>query len=192
MTRRGKWENWKKTQELFYKKTSTNYHKWDMFESSEEEIETEPIVPKNDPAFQAMERDFEERAQRRSKAKKIANELKEKGNECMKRGLYKTANKHYSDALDQTKDLLPVYTNRALARLKLEMWIDAVDDCTRILEYCEVFDNGFTKQADLCYKAFIRRAQAHRGLRDFDEAIKDCDNAAILMPKETDPAKLKR
>jgi hypothetical protein len=33
-----------------------------MFESSEEEIETEPIVPKNDPAFQAMERDFEERA----------------------------------------------------------------------------------------------------------------------------------
>jgi hypothetical protein len=47
-----------------------------------------------------MERDFEERAQRRSKAKKIANELKDKGNECMKRGLYRTANKHYSDALD--------------------------------------------------------------------------------------------
>jgi len=62
----------------------------------------------------------------------------------MKRGLYRTANKHYSDALDETKDLLPVYTNRALARLKLEMWIEAVDDCTRILEYCEVFDHGFT------------------------------------------------
>lgn len=27
---------------------------------------------------------------------------------------------------------------------------------------------------------------------DFDEAIKDCDNAAALMPKETDPAKLKK
>ena len=67
MTRRAKWENWKKTQGLTYKKTSTNYNKWDMFESSEEEIETEPIVPKNDPAFQAMERDFEERAQRRNK-----------------------------------------------------------------------------------------------------------------------------
>jgi hypothetical protein len=51
MTRRGKWENWKKTQELFYKKTSTNYHKWDMFESSEEEIDTDPIVPKDDPQF---------------------------------------------------------------------------------------------------------------------------------------------
>ena len=34
--RRAKWDNWKKTQELFYKKTSTNYNKWDVFESSEE------------------------------------------------------------------------------------------------------------------------------------------------------------
>lgn len=51
-TRRGKWENWKKTQELFYRKTSTNYHKWDMFESSEEsDTNQEPIVPKDDPNF---------------------------------------------------------------------------------------------------------------------------------------------
>jgi tetratricopeptide (TPR) repeat protein len=34
---------------MFYKKTSTNYNKWDMFESSEEEEETDPIVPKDDP-----------------------------------------------------------------------------------------------------------------------------------------------
>lgn len=31
--RRAKWENWKKTQAMFYCKTSTNYNKWDMFES---------------------------------------------------------------------------------------------------------------------------------------------------------------
>lgn len=52
-TRRAKWENWKKTQEMFYKKCSTNYNKWDMFESSEEEEDpnAEPIVPKDDPNF---------------------------------------------------------------------------------------------------------------------------------------------
>merc|ERR1711871_1312836 len=49
-TRRAKWENWRKTQEMFYKKTSTNYNKWDVFESSkEEDPEAEPIVPKDDP-----------------------------------------------------------------------------------------------------------------------------------------------
>lgn len=75
-TRRGKWENWKKTQELFYRKTSTNYSKWDMFESSEEEVDpnADPILPKDDPNFKAMEMDFEERAGRRRKAKKFAEE----------------------------------------------------------------------------------------------------------------------
>ena len=49
LERRAKWENWKKTQEMFYRKTSTNYAKWDVFESdSEDEIpeeEKDPIVP---------------------------------------------------------------------------------------------------------------------------------------------------
>jgi hypothetical protein len=35
--RRQRWENWLKTQAMLHKKTSTNYKKWDYFESSEEE-----------------------------------------------------------------------------------------------------------------------------------------------------------
>ena len=52
----------------------------------------------------------------------MAKQWKEKGNEALKRGLYKTANKHYTEALENQKDLLAAYTNRALVRLKLEMW----------------------------------------------------------------------
>ena len=48
--RRAKWENWKKTQALFYCKTSTNYNKWDMFESeTDSDKEEEPILPRHDP-----------------------------------------------------------------------------------------------------------------------------------------------
>ena len=36
----------------------------------------------------------------------------------------------------------------------------------------------------------MRRAQAHRGLKDFDEAINDCKEALKVLPKETDPVKL--
>ena len=56
-TRRAKWENWKKTQAMFYCKTSTNYSKWDMFESDtdSDKEEKEPIVPEHDPQFKAME-----------------------------------------------------------------------------------------------------------------------------------------
>ena len=119
--RKAKWENWKKTQAMSYMKTSTNYKKWEHFESSEDSNdEAEPILPRDDPNFRAMEADMKERKKKRERDRKEAEELKVKGNEALKKGLYKTANKYYSDALELKKDLLPLYTNRALARLKLE------------------------------------------------------------------------
>ena len=156
--RRAKWENWKKTQAMFYRKTSTNYKKWETFESSEESNgDEEPILPKDDPTFKAMEADMKDRLKRRERDRKEAEELKVKGNEALKKGLYKTANKFYSDALELKKDLMPLYTNRALARLKLEDFTGVIDDCTRLLEFNEVFNDGFTKERDLCFKAFMRR-----------------------------------
>jgi len=67
-----------------------------------------------------MEQDFKDRAQRRRKDKTIADGLRLKGNEAMKRGLYKSAKHHYTEALESRKDLLAVYTNRALVAIKLE------------------------------------------------------------------------
>ena len=103
-----------------------------------------------------------ERRKRRARDKKEAEELKERGNEALKKGCYKTAQKYYSDALDLKKDLLPLYTNRALSRLKLSDYPGCIDDCTRVLEYCEVFLSGWDKERDLCYKALMRRCQALR------------------------------
>lgn len=192
MTRRAKWENWRKTQEMFYKKTSTNYTKWDMFESDEEsEPETEAIVPKDDPQFQAMEADITQRGKVRREAKLKAKGMKELGNAALKKCLYKTARKHYTEAIETQRDLLPGYTNRALCYIKLEQWQECIDDCTRVLEYCEVFDDGYDKQPDLAYKGAIRRAQAHRGRLDFEEALNDLKLAESILPKETDPAKLR-
>ena len=138
-----------------------------------------------------MEADFNKRAKDRKKAKAIALEFKNKGNEAMKRGLYKTANKHYGEALESQRDNLACYNNRALVRLKLEMWQEAIDDSTRVIEYCEVFDEGFHKQPDACYKAFMRRAQAHRGRRDFEEAYLDIAEAEKICKDEKDPARLR-
>lgn len=76
-----------------------------------------------------------ERKKKRIRDTKEANKLKEQGNARLKKGLYRTAEKDYTDALDLKKDLLPLYTNRALARNKLEKWAGAIDDCTRVLEY---------------------------------------------------------
>jgi hypothetical protein len=67
-----------------------------------------------------MEQDFKDRAHRRRNDKTVADGLRLKGNEAMKRGLYKSAKHHYTEALESRKDLLAVYTNRALCAIKVE------------------------------------------------------------------------
>ena len=131
-----------------------------------------------------------DRKKRRDRDRKEAEELKVKGNDAIKRGLYKTANKYYSDALDLKKDLLPLYTNRALARLKLEDFQGVIDDCTRFLEYNEVFNDGFLKERDLCFKGLMRRGQAFRGIKDYELALKDFEEAKKLIPEDKDVEKL--
>ena len=110
-----------------------------------------------------MEQDIKERGFRRRRDKKSATILKNRGNDMMKRGLYKTANQCYSEGLELCRDFFVMYTNRALARIKICMYPEAIDDCTRVLEYQEAFSDGYTKLPDLCYKALTRRAQALRG-----------------------------
>ena len=111
--RKDKWDKWVKTQAMFYKKTSTNYKKWENFEpdSDSGKEEPEPILPKDDPGFKAMEYDMNERRKQRLRDTKEANELKEEGNKLLKLGLYKSAIKKYSDALNLRKDILPLYSN---------------------------------------------------------------------------------
>lgn len=186
MTRKAKWENWKKTQAMFYNKLSTNYNKWDMFESESDsdKEEQEPVVPENDPQFKAMEQDFIERKKKRDLDKKRANELKDKGNDAFKKGLYKSAKHHYSEALEHKKDYLALYTNRAIVCIKLEDMQQAIDDCTRVLEFCEIFENGFDKNSELCYKAFLRRGQALKHQKDFELALKDFDEAEKIEPEK--------
>lgn len=52
---------------MLWKKSSTNYSKWDYYttEESEEEEKGDPIVPEDDPQFKAMEMDINERAKKR-------------------------------------------------------------------------------------------------------------------------------
>jgi tetratricopeptide (TPR) repeat protein len=133
-----------------------------------------------------MEADLMDRKKKRLRDKKEADELKEKGNAVLKKGLYKTAIKYYSDALELRRDLLPLYTNRALARLKIEDYTGVIDDATRVLEYNEVFHDGYEKEKDLCYKALMRRALALRGQKDFTLALKDLESAGKLVPGDKD------
>ena len=64
----------------------------------------------------------------------MAEQLKERGNTHFKRGEYEEAIKLYSQAIQQNSGNPVLYTNRANARLKLEQWQNAIDDCLRSID----------------------------------------------------------
>lgn len=143
---------------MVWKKTSTNYSKWDFFTSSSESEEEkgDPVVPKDDPNFKALEADMDQRAKKRKEDRKKAEELKERGNKRFLEGDYEKAVLWYSEALDICKDYKALWINRALAWIKMRYFKKAISDCTKVLEFCECFEDGYMKSKDSCFKVNAR------------------------------------
>ncbi|KAL4444520.1 hypothetical protein ABPG74_016813 [Tetrahymena malaccensis] len=203
--RKKKWELWKKTQSMLWKKTSTNYSKWDYYtsESDSEPENSEPVVPKDDPNFKALEMDIEQRKKKRANDRIIAEGFKQKvikqiyftrlifqliqikkGNEAMAKEDYKQAVEMYTQGLDNMKDIKALWTNRALAYIKLKKYSKAIEDCTRILDYCECFEEGYTKSRDSAFKAFLRRSYARKEKKDYKQSLEDILEALKLYPND--------
>ena len=182
---RMRWENWKKTEAMLYKKNSTNYKKWEFFEESDEgEPETEFIPPENDPNFAALEKDIKERGERRKRDLATATELKEKGNEFYTQGKYRNAIVKYEEAMEIKKDLMVLYTNCAAAKLRIDDFEGAIKDCSRVVEYFDVFDKELEANKETVFKALYRRGDAYRGQKKFCEAILDYEKALELKQEK--------
>ncbi|XP_077432424.1 sperm-associated antigen 1 [Vanacampus margaritifer] len=83
-------------------------------------------------------------------------DLKQDGNEFVKKGQYQDAVAKYSECLKIKPEECAIYTNRALCYLKLERFGEAKQDCDAAL-----------KLEPSNKKAFYRRALANKGLKDY-------------------------
>jgi tetratricopeptide (TPR) repeat protein len=63
-----------------------------------------------------------------------AEQLKAQGNACFKNGDYEGAEAYYSQAIQKNSSNPLLFTNRAMARNKLEKWEGVIDDCIRSIE----------------------------------------------------------
>ena len=187
--RKKKWELWKKTQAVFWKKTATNYEKWENFTDSEDEFElaeknAPPVLPDDDPNFRAMKSDLEKRSFERRKAAKEAHELKLKANELMKKKFFDRAVQVYSEAIELYRNNKYLWTNRALAYIKKGEYENAISDCTKMLDYAEILENGYEQSKDANFKFFARRSMAYSALKQYEKALLDIENAIKLYPDD--------
>merc|ERR1719421_1974394 len=132
----------------------------------------------------AMEADIKERNKKRRDKALTAERFREKGNLCMKEHDYVGAIENYEEGLEYWKDNKALWNNKALAELKVYRYADAVASASRTLEIAEIFEDGFTKSKDACFKAFLRRATGLRGLQKWSEALADLKDALELEPKD--------
>lgn len=164
------YENWVKTEAMLKTKAFSNYKKWEMYVSSDEEI-NDPILPRNDPNFMALEKDLNESANQREISRKKAEKLKNEANECVKSQKYRKAIRLYTEAIEECKSIMSLYTNRALSYLKINEFNNCIKDCDKVIEYMDIFEDQLEKNKDIYAKALIRKALAMSKMKNFQEAI---------------------
>ncbi|XP_012940902.1 tetratricopeptide repeat protein 12 [Aplysia californica] len=116
--------------------------------------------PMDQTAFMAaMETDAKERAADKKKRQKIADGFKEQGNVEFRQGNFEKALEFYDKAMEQIRDNLAIYTNRAQARIKLEMFTEALTDCHWAL-----------RLTPGCMKAYVQQGHAYLGMNEYEKA----------------------
>merc|ERR1711959_751231 len=151
---------------------------WEYWEpDTDSEDEGDPIVPKDDPQFMAMEADMKQRNHKRAERAKTAERCNQRGNDAMAEGDHLGAIDHYEEGLEFDRGKKQLWTNKALAEIKCYRYRDAVASCSKVLEYIEIFEEGFKRSPDLAFKALTRRATALRGLQKWSEALEDLKEA---------------
>ncbi|XP_072140011.1 tetratricopeptide repeat protein 12 isoform X1 [Mobula birostris] len=118
-----------------------------------------------------LERDAEERGERRKESEKLANALKEKGNAAFKNEDYVTAVQYYTEGLEKLRDFQVLYTNRAQAYNKLGKYEEAITDCKWAL-----------KCNENCVKAYVHMAKANVGLKKYEKARKYYQKIITIDP----------
>lgn len=64
----------------------------------------------------------------------VAEQLKDRGNQHFKNGDYVNAEALYTQAIQRNPNNPLLFTNRANARMKLEAYLEVIDDCIKSIE----------------------------------------------------------
>ena len=195
--RKMKYQNWIKAHgEIHILDSSrhgpTNYTKWDMYESDSSDEEKQPILPRHDPNFIALEKSMNLDLKKKEESQRKSLKLKEEGNKAFKEKKYKKAVNFYSEAIEETRGNMILYTNRANAYIKLEEFNKAIEDCSKVIDYYELFEEELDKNVDTYTKALVRKATALLQNRDYQEAKDTIDKAVDYNEKNEEILKLQK
>ncbi|XP_039883070.1 tetratricopeptide repeat protein 1 [Simochromis diagramma] len=139
----------------------------DSLHDSDTELKEEvsPAVEFDDDYLREVEKELTEEEKESRRQQSIS--LKEAGNAHFKRGDWAEAGRNYTDALSVcpvcfSRERAVLFSNRAAARLHLDLKEQAISDCSRAI----ALDPDYLR-------ALLRRAELYEQTEKLDEALED-------------------
>lgn len=108
---------------------------------------------------------------------KIADEEREKGNECFKQQKYPEAVKHYTEALRRNPKDPKAYSNRAACYTKLAALPEGLKDAEKCIELDPTFSKGYTRKGAIQF--FMK--EYDKALETYQEGLKHDPNNQELL-----------
>ncbi|KAF4529319.1 hypothetical protein B566_EDAN011413, partial [Ephemera danica] len=102
-----------------------------------------------------------------------AQELKEKGNACVKSGNFAEAAFHYTHAIKLDPKNYSLYSNRSFAFLKMQQYYYAIEDAKQTIELKPDWAKGYFRKAEVEFATF-----------HFIDALQSYKNALMLQPED--------
>jgi hypothetical protein len=160
----------------------SRYAAWELWEpegnSEAEGDDDDDEAIREQPGFAALASDVEQRRAARAARRAEAMALKERGNTALRKGDAEGAVSLYTEAIALKRDERSLYTNRALALMRLGRVREAARDCTAAIDVFTHLE-GLRPRGDAVHlKALLRRAQCHKLMGRWDAALEDGEAAA--------------
>ncbi|XP_022759056.1 hsp70-Hsp90 organizing protein 3-like [Durio zibethinus] len=108
---------------------------------------------------------------------KIANDEREKGNECFKQQKYPEAVKHYTESLRRNPKDPKAYSNRAACYTKLGALPEGLKDAEKCIELDPTFSKGYTRKGAVQF--FMK--EYDKALETYKEGLKHDPNNQELL-----------
>ncbi|KAF8032860.1 hypothetical protein BT93_D1673 [Corymbia citriodora subsp. variegata] len=108
---------------------------------------------------------------------KLADEEREKGNECFKEQKYPEAVKHYSESLRRNPKDARAYSNRAACYTKLGALPEGLKDAEKCIELDPTFSKGYTRKGAVQF--FMK--EYDKALETYQEGLKHDPNNQELL-----------
>lgn len=116
--------------------------------------------------------------------RQLAERWRVKGNDAFKAGQYSEALRCYDIGLDAQRHNSALHANAAMAALKLNCYVQAIEHCDKVMHLQTVL---FEKPLDsLCVKALQRRGTAYKALKQPAKSVADFKKAVEIEPENAE------